>query len=157
MTSKTEQVKQLNRALEGGVFYPTGYLVAGLPRREDAERVQRGLSEAGYDEEDCILVPPEVMLRAATAELEHNSLISLLGSSVQVRQQQVKLAEEGCTFLLIYAPSEPEKVRLLRVLTRVPVRYLIHYHRFTIEDLIENLPSAQPDARQARTSREPGE
>ncbi len=126
-------------------------MVAGLPGGADAARLRDIFRSAGYDEGDCVLVPPAAMLSTAEQDLEHSNLISLLGSSIHVRKQHLKLAQEGCHFLLIYAPSDPERERVLRVLRQVPVSYLIHgHHRFTIEDLIERVSSALPDAKPAR-------
>jgi hypothetical protein len=126
--SKATQIRGMNKTLEGGVFYPTGYIVAALASEADAERLWESFLAAGYDEGDCILVPPVAMLAAAEKDLDDSHLIALLGSSIHARKQHLKLAEEGCHFLLIYAPSEAERTRVLRVLRRVPVRYLIHYH-----------------------------
>jgi hypothetical protein len=150
--SEAERVQELSRPLEGGVFYPAGYMVVGLARHSDAEDLCQLFRQAGYDDNDCLVVPPATMLATAREDLRSSSVIAILGSSLQVRQRQIELAREGCSFLLIYAPSEAEKTRVLRVLERVPVRYAIHYHRFTIEDLIKALPSAQDDARTARTA-----
>lgn len=154
--SRSEQVRELRSPLEGGVFYPAGYLVAGLQDREDAERLCSWFRQAGYDEHDCMVVPPAAMLATARSDVQSASVIAILGSSLQVRQRQIELSEEGCSFLLIYAPSDAERARVLRVLARVPVRFAIHYHRFTIEDLIERLPSARSDAKTARTAGKPG-
>lgn len=154
--NRSEQMQEMRSPLEGGVFYPAGYLVAGLQDREDAERLCSWFRQAGYDEHDCLVVPPAAMLATGRSDLQSAGIIAILGSSLQVRQRQVELAEEGCSFLLVYAPSDTERARVLRVLAGVPVRYAIHYHRFTIEDLIERLPSAQGDARTARTAGKPG-
>jgi hypothetical protein len=153
MTAK-EELSNLSSTLEGGVFYPTGYIVAGIQSAEDAGMLRADLLKAGYEPNDCILVSPQAMEEAAESDVHERSPIAFLGSSVQVRQQHIALAREGCSFLLVYAPTEPEKARVMRVLARVPVRYLVHYHRFTIEDLIDRLSSATSDSKTARTSKD---
>ncbi len=150
--TEAAHVRDMGRALEGGVFYPAGYIVAGLQSQADAERLCSVFRQAGYDEQDCWVVSPHTMLSTAETDMESSSVIAILGSSLQVRRRQIELAEEGCSFLLVYAPSEAERTRVLRVLSQVPVRYAIHYHRLTIEDLIQYLESAQNDAKTARAS-----
>jgi hypothetical protein len=139
-----------NHLLEGGVFYPTGYIVAGLPDGEQARSLCELFRASGYDENECMVVPAERMARACAENVAAQYFIAALGASAQVRQRQLQLAREGCHFLMIDAPHEPEKLRVLRVLSRVPVRYAVHYHRFVIEDLIGLLPSATEDCAQAR-------
>ncbi len=137
--------------LEGGLFYPTGYIVAGLPDAEQAQSLCELFRSSGYDEDECLVVPAEQMERACADNVSHQGFISALGSSAQVRQRQLQLAREGCQFLMVDAASEAEKQRVMRVLSRVPVRYAVHYHRFVIEDLIQLLPSATEDSAHARS------
>ncbi|HZR37822.1 MAG TPA: hypothetical protein VFA75_20790 [Nevskia sp.] len=137
--------------LEGGLFYPTGYVVAGLPDGEQAESLCELFRSCGYSEDECMVVPAERMARACSEDVTGHHFIAALGASAGVRQRQLQLAREGCHFLMVDAPSEAEKQRVLRVLSRVPVRYAVHYHRFVIEDLIEHLSSATPDSAHARS------
>ena len=153
--SQAHKIEAMSNPLEGGMFYPAGYLIAGMQDRADAERACAVFRQAGYDSRDCFVVAPETMLSTAKADLETSGIIAILGSGLQVRQRQMDLAAEGCWFLLVYAPSEAERTRVMRVLERVPLRYAIHYRRFTVEDLIERMPSAQGDARSARTTGKP--
>jgi len=139
-----------NHLLEGGMFYPTGYIVAGLPDGEQAESLCELFRSSGYDEQECMVVPAERMARACAENVAAQFFIAALGASAQVRQRQLQLAREGCHFLMIDAVTAAEKQRVLRVLSRVPVRYAVHYHRFVIEDLIELLPSATADSAHAR-------
>jgi len=136
--------------LEGGLFYPTGYIVAGLPDGEQAQSLCELFRSSGYDDDECMVVPPERMARACADDVATQYFIAALGASAGVRQRQLQLAREGCHFLMIDAASAAEKQRVLRVLSRVPVRYAVHYHRFVIEDLIERLPSATTDCSHAR-------
>lgn len=154
MNRSQEPVSRQNRSnqlLEGGLFYPTGYIVAGIPDKEQAQSLCDLLRSSGYDEDECLVIPAEQMERACAENVQHQMFISALGSSAQVRERQLKLAREGCHFLMVDATSEAEKQRVMRVLSRVPVRYAVHYHRFVIEDLIQLLPSATEDSAHARS------
>lgn len=137
--------------LEGGLFYPTGYIVAGLPDEEQAHSLCELFRSSGYDEDECLVVEAERMARACEQNVRDQGVISALGSSGQVRQRQLQLAKDGCHFLMVDAATAAEQQRVMRVLSRVPVRYAVHYHRFVIEDLIQNLPSATADSANARS------
>jgi len=149
--SAAPQAGQSRRLLEGGPFYPTGYIVAGVPDMEQARSLCELFRSSGYDEDECLVVPAERMARACEQNVQEQSFISALGSSGQVRQRQLQLAKDGCHFLMVDAASEAEQQRVMRVLSRVPVRYAVHYHRFVIEDLIQKLPSATADSANARS------
>ena len=148
--SQKQQIESMSRPIEGGVFYPVGFIVVALPEAGAAEKIAQIFHEAGYDENDCQVVSPSTMLATAEDDIQSNNVIAMLGSSLQVRRRHIELAKDGCTFLLVFAPSDAERARVLRVLSHYPVRYAIHYHRFTIEDLIAQVPSATEDSRSAR-------
>jgi hypothetical protein len=136
--------------LEGGMFYPVGYIVAGIPERGDAQRLQRSLAEAGWAQDECILASADSVAKAAAAELESRSIIAAIGSSAQVREQQLKLAREGCDFLIVKAESDEDSEKALKLLAQVPVRYAVRYGRLAIEDLIGHIPSATADREKGR-------
>ena len=43
--------------VEGGVFYPVGCIVVGLPDHDAALRLQRNLIGSGLQQQDCALQP----------------------------------------------------------------------------------------------------
>lgn len=152
MDDKTaaEAVEESTSWMEGGLMYPTGYIVVGLPTRDDALKIQQALFSAGAAHDDCVLVPAAQMAKAAAEEIESGGVMASLGSSEQVRQKQLQLAKEGCDFLIIKAGSDDEKTRAMQHLQNTPVRYAVHYRRLVIEDLIPHLRSATTDAEPAR-------
>jgi hypothetical protein len=136
--------------LEGGVFYPTGWLVAAVANQEDAQSVRHGFCASGRPDEDCSIVQAGEMRERAQAEITGQGIIAALGSSAHVRQKQLELARQGCVFVLLHAPDDATRHAALEVLSRVPVRYAVHYHSLAIEDMIKLLPSATADAETAR-------
>ncbi len=137
---------------EGGVFYPTGYIVVAFPQFEDADHVHRDFLAVGYEENDCTLATPQAVLAAAEGDFGFFSIIGYLGSTAQVREKQQQLARQGCHFLMIYASTMTERSRVLRALSRVPVRYAVYYGHLVIEDLIDLISSATADHECARCS-----
>jgi hypothetical protein len=129
--------------IEGGLLYPTGYLVAAFPDGESALLTQRNLIAGGYDtEHDCIYATPEAVAAEAAHEVLSSGMLALFGHSLQVRETHLQLAREGCHFLTIHAPTAVEQKRVIKVLSRVPVRHAVKYHLLAIENITDLLPSA---------------
>ena len=119
-----------------GIFYPRGHLVVAFGKREDAERVRRDLLTGGYDAGDCQLATAAQVLERAERNLEaHTGFIARLGSSDEAVRRHLDAAREGDSFLLIYAPSDLEAERAMRVVRRVPFDLAHRYQRFAIQDL----------------------
>ena len=150
--SKLLQQSDKNADSEGGMFYPTGYLVTAFDASGDASRARDALAMAGFDAEELTLVSAEEMQRQAAQNLEHPTLLAALGSTVAIRQKQFDLAEEGCTFLLVPAASDEEEAAAVAALDAVPVRYAVKYRRLVIENLLPKLAHATPDPEPARAS-----
>jgi hypothetical protein len=135
--------RPIRRFVEGGLFYPTGYIVAAFPDASQALQVQRDLITGGYDaEHDCIYATPETIADEAESDIKHSALRALVGHSLQSRDTHLSLAHEGCHFLTIHASTQAEEQRVIRVMSRVPVRHAIKYHLFVIEDITNKIPSA---------------
>jgi hypothetical protein len=141
-----------NSALEGGVFYPVGYLVAGLANAADASRLQKEFFAEGLRPNECVVAQAETVAAEAERELADQGVIAGLGSSGHVRKRQLQLAQEGCTFLMVKADDDEQLAAAMRKLEQVPVRYAVLYRRLVIEDLIDQVDSATPDSANARSS-----
>ncbi len=138
--------------IEGGLFYPVGHILVGLPDQQDAQQVCQNLLAHGLPQDECVLVSAASMVEAAAKDLDSAGLIAAFGSTAQIREKQLQLAREGCHFLMVKVSSEEDKDFVLKELARVPVRYEVQYHRFAIENLIAHIPSAIADCGSARTS-----
>jgi hypothetical protein len=119
-----------------GIFYPFGYIVAAFGRKEDAIRVQEHLLTGGYDAADCVLETGVEMAIAAGKNLEDNpGWLSRLGMSDEAVQQHLDAANQGATFLRIFAPGDTDVERAMNVVRRVPFELAHLYRRFAIEDM----------------------
>ncbi|MDB5825747.1 MAG: uncharacterized protein JWR21_4451 [Herminiimonas sp.] len=119
-----------------GIFYPVGYIVAGFPGQGDGQQVQRDLLIGGYDPDDCLLYAAAEVAEMAARNLEtHTGFLATLGKSDEAVQKHLDAANEGATFLLIYAPSDIDTARAMNVGRRVPFAFAHCYHRLVIEDL----------------------
>lgn len=148
--SKLTRQADANKGLEAGMFYPTGYIVAGFADRQTRDRAQQALIRQGFGEAQLTAVTAQDMREQAASNLQAPSVFASMGSSLPARQKQLELAEAGCDFLLIEAPEREQEQRAVWALSQVPIRYAIKYRRLIIENLLPEIPSATDDAQPAR-------
>jgi hypothetical protein len=132
MESKTSPARL---PTEFGIFYPTGWMVLAFEKRALAERVQRDLVTGGYDEQDAMLFDAGDVIPSAQKQLENADWLARLGRADEMVQTHLSAAKGGSTFLLVYAPSDPEAERVMNVARRGPVQFAHRYRRFAIETL----------------------
>ena len=132
--------KEANKVLEGGVFYPTGHIVAAFEDEASAMKAQECLVREHWPEDHVVYVDSAAMEREAEENLGDASFLSA-GASVPARQKQLELAREGCHFLLIFAPDEEDQDRAMQLLDGLAVRYAVKYHRLIIENLVKDIHS----------------
>jgi hypothetical protein len=118
-----------------GLFYPVGYLVVGFRSREDALGVQRDLMTGGYESDDCAFFSCKEVAEAARKNLDDGSFLPRLGAADKVIEKHLEAAEEGSSFLVIYAPDKVSFDRAMNVIRRVPFEFAHRYHRLAIEEL----------------------
>ncbi|WP_197054463.1 hypothetical protein [Nitrosococcus oceani] len=98
--------------------------------------MQRDLMTGGYKEADCALYTcKEVIAEAGRNLEEHRGFFSRLSWSDEAVRIHLDTAEQGATFLLIYAPGDTDAERAMNVIRRGPFEFVHRYHRFTIEEL----------------------
>jgi hypothetical protein len=139
MTTTLEQAneKSSSRLTDvGGIFYPVGYLVAAFPKRADAERVRKDLMTGGYDAADCELLTSAQVAQASERNLEQNTgFLATLGRSDEYVRKHLESAQEGASFLLIFAPGDTDADRAMNVIRRGPFEFVHRYRRLVIEKL----------------------
>lgn len=118
-----------------GAFYPTGCVVVAFADTESAQKVRAALLEGGYEENDCQYFPAQTMERRTRSNLEHVGFLASLGQSEKMINRYLELARDGSDFLIIYAPTQEESDRVMRVVKRGSFRLAQKYHRLAIEDL----------------------
>lgn len=119
-----------------GIFYPVGYIVAGLRTEDDAQQVQQALKTGGYDDNDCLLFTAEEVAGMADENLERNQgFLARLGASDKAVKKHLEEANKGAAFLLIYAPNDIDVERVMNVLHRTQFVFAHRYHRLAIEEL----------------------
>lgn len=121
--------------VEFGAFYPMGYVVAAFPASAAARRVRKNLLAGGYKKCDVLHFNADTVARSLQRNLDDAGLLASLGTTKDTLRRQIRLAENGCDFLLIHAATREEVGRAMNVVRRERFRLAQKYHRFAIEDL----------------------
>lgn len=133
--------KDANRFLEGGVFYPTGHILAAFKDSTTAGQAQRALVAGHFPEDHVLAIDAATMAREAEENLQEASFLAA-GASVPARQKQLELAQAGCHFLLVFAPDDEDQEIAMRLLGGHAVVYAAKYNRLIIENLVKDIQSS---------------
>lgn len=133
--------KDANKFLEGGVFYPTGHIVAAFERAATARETQDAFIRGQWPEDHVMYVDAATMVQEAEENL-HDASFLAAGASVPARQKQLELAQAGCHFLLIFAPDKDDQERAMTLLDGHEVVYAAKYNRLIIENLVKDIHSS---------------
>jgi hypothetical protein len=121
-----------------GAFYPTGYIVTAFEEYEDAQQTRQDLLTGGYEERDCALHTAQEVAEAAQRNIEDTGLMARVGKSAAAVKKHLEAAQQGATFLLVYAPKDDDAERVMNAVGDKPVMLAHRYHHLVIEDLREN-------------------
>lgn len=112
------------------IFSAKGYLDVLFTDSDEARRAQRGLQEHGVPVEGMRLYVAEEILRNEAHFLEGRSwlakLVDALTADHQARRRYLASAQAGGAALWLYAPTQHDANRLLRILTDYHVAYVRH-------------------------------
>lgn len=150
--SELKRQQDANQVSEAGMFYPTGYIVAGFAESATAKDARSNLQRQGFGDEDLKYVPAAEMAREAAKNLENPSFFASTGASMPTRQKQLELAQDGYEFLLIHAPDKEDEKRALQALAGAPPSYAIKYKRLIIENLMQEIPVAASRSQSTRVA-----
>ena len=119
-----------------GVFYPTGYAFLLFPDEDDARNAVAKLEAAGFDGDNIMLLPPEVILREiGRVDGESDVELPSVGTEGATVRKYVDLAREGHFALMVKAPSDKDTQRVMAAVANLPFSYGQKYHILAIEDL----------------------
>jgi hypothetical protein len=61
--------------------------------------------------------------------------LARLGKADEMVQKHLDAAKRGSAFLVVFAPTDPEADRVMKVVRRVPFEFAHRYHRFAIQTM----------------------
>jgi hypothetical protein len=117
-----------------GVFNPIGYVVLGLTAA-DAASARAALLQGGYDESEMLSYSPEEVIAETERSFPNRGVLSHLGAEREAAERHQELARNGSSFLVVFAPSEDETARVMRVARRFALQLAQKYDRSSTTDL----------------------
>jgi hypothetical protein len=121
-----------------GAFYPTGHVVIFFANKGDAERAREALLTGGYEEGEIVILSSDYVVSTIEHLRPHVSVLAqFFGSETRHMEEHLELARQGCDKMVVYAPTEHETKRVMKVARRFGIRFAEKYHRLAIEHLVE--------------------
>ena len=105
---------------------------------EDGSQVCRELRTAGCDQRHCEIHPAEEVAKAAQDNLGKTGFMARWGNSATAVKKHLQAAQNGATFLLVYAPKDEDAERVMSAIGDKPILLAHRYYRLAIEDLRED-------------------
>ncbi|MCW7539860.1 hypothetical protein OOT46_18660 [Aquabacterium sp. A7-Y] len=122
--------------LSFGAFNPVGHIVIGFDSDERASEAAQALREAGFDAEDIVQYSCEEGAREMEQRLARAGGAAEFGHEIRLMRRYKQLADEGCGWLVVFAPDATHAQRVSDVALRFQARIAERYGRLVIEDLI---------------------
>jgi len=129
---------ELRRDMLGmtGQFYPPGHIVLMLPDAAAAESAGRALADAGFDDEDMMLITPEAMMSQIVRTVGASDMpLPSAGTEADTVRRFAQYASQGHYGLLVHAPDNEDSERVMRAVQGHPVAHAQKYRMLVIEDL----------------------
>jgi len=119
-----------------GAFKPVGHVVAAMPDDARAASAVRDLKLQGFEADDILEYTAAEENDEMDRMLQHTSDFAGFGYEVTLMRKYQRLAREGASWLIIYAPEDAQAARAEQVLRGHGALMAEKYHRLVIEDLI---------------------
>lgn len=119
-----------------GSFKPVGYVVIALPDDAKTTDACREIAQAGFADEDVLRFTAAEAQERIEHMLQHSSEFAGFGYEVTLMRRYRELTEEGCGWLMVFAPDEDKAQKVADIARRYGARMAVHYHTLVVEDLI---------------------
>lgn len=122
--------------LSFSTFKPIGHVVVAMPDDASAAAAMATLQQRGFEAEDVLHFSAAEEGDRMDRMLQHVSGFAGFGYEVTLMRRYQKLAREGCSWLLVYAPDDAHAATAAEVVRAHGARLAEKYHRLVIEDLV---------------------
>jgi hypothetical protein len=121
-----------------GVFTPIGHVVLAFANDADAAQAREALLTGGYEADEVLQFRSDEVIADAEQTRDNLGLLARMGLNMDWSEveRDVQLAQQGATFLVVYAPSDAETNRVMNVARRFNTTLARKYHRLAIEHLL---------------------
>ena len=120
-----------------GVFKPVGHTLIAFRTTEELDSATTALQALGFAPESIVRYTPGEMKAQVQSQLQQCSAIANFGYEIDLIKAHGKLADEGCSFLVVDAPSDGLAGQVADLVHRIKPAIAQHYGRVLIEDLTE--------------------
>jgi hypothetical protein len=96
-----------------GVFKPVGHTVITFATDADQQQTADALSAQGFADSEMLRYSPAEMVAQVDAELAKASVLAPFGYEITLIKAHRIQAENGCSFLVVYAPDQERSDRVL--------------------------------------------
>ena len=125
-----------------GVFKPVGHTVIAFRSADDLQQAVTRLQAQGFADSALTPYTPQQMAAQAQANQLSASPLASMGQELNLIQAHARLAEAGCSFLVVHAPDDAQAEQVAVVARTGHAVAAQRYGRFLIEELIDT-PAGQ--------------
>jgi hypothetical protein len=119
-----------------GAFKPVGHVVVAMPDDPRAAAATRALLAEGFEPDDILAYTAAEEEDEMDLMLRGTSGMAGFGYEVSLMRKYQRLAHDGASWLIVYAPEETQAVTVARVVAQHGALLAEKYHRLVIEDLL---------------------
>lgn len=123
-----------------GVFKPVGHVVVALESAAVAQAVSAQLFAQGFSMEDVVHYTPAEMKAQVDAQVATASAMASVGQDLNLILAHRKLAESGCSFLVVHAPEAEQVDRIGVIANAVHAKSAQRYGMLVVEELMQTEP-----------------
>ena len=116
--------------------YPEKLAVRGTANIRSA----RAREAAAVPPDSMVRYTPQEMAAQAETQLQSHNPLANFGYEIDLIRVHKGLAQEGCSFLVVDAPTEELQAKVAELVKRMNPVSAQHYGRILIEDLTEDHP-----------------
>jgi hypothetical protein len=115
-----------------GLFTPTGHLVMGFASDTDMTTARKALLSAAFPQSKiAAFVSSEVVAKIGKMK-QSFSKAAFLFNEFRMMKDHLALARKGGGFLVVYAPSEADTARAVKIAKKFRLRLAHKYNRLTV-------------------------
>jgi hypothetical protein len=119
-----------------GAFKPVGHVVVAMPDDDRAALAVRALRDSGFEPQDILEYSAAEEDDEMDRMLQHTSDFAGFGYEVTLMRRYQKLAREGASWLIVYAPDDARTARVADAVRPHGALLAEKYTSLVIEDLI---------------------
>ncbi len=119
-----------------GAFNPVGHAVLAFASDAAAASAHEAFTAAGFTAEDILVFTSRELFPNLEEMMRNASGAAGFGYEIVLMRRYMTLAQEGCGWLIVFAPDEEQVKQVEAIAKQHDVRSAVHYGRFATEDLV---------------------